>query len=193
MRKIIILALMSISLMACNNDNEKAMQDALNKAGIKISQQDSIIAAQAYRCNYIITYKLDTAYLKTTNGVLSPCKGNRDSIQIPRVGLYAVMDTVVYQFATPPPYVGIQNTFSTRGGTYTFRIKNATIHQLDSALASTYSKNYELKLIDKSYAYGGNKIVEIKSKNLFRYTYVASHAINKDYNNLYNVKQDSIK
>jgi hypothetical protein len=196
MRKIIILALMSISLMACNNDNEKAMQDALNKAGIKISQQDSIIAAQTYRCNYIITYVVDTAYLKTTNGVLDKCIGNRDSIFVNKVG-YAVVDTMAHGrwWVNNIGVTSYSNSCGYLKKSFTIKLKNATTHQIDSTILSIYSKTYELVLISKTYGVYSTdyKNMPTKTKNLFRHTYVSSSSVLKDYNNLYNVKQDSIK
>lgn len=179
------LLAISLALLSCTDtSNEKAMQAALNKAGITISQKDSIIAAQTYRCNYIVKYVVDTAYLKTNpDGSLVKCNGYRDSMEVPNVG-YAVKDTLITLYSQTH-YGG---RFDRRSSSITKKLKNATLNQLDSTLQKIYSDAKDYRKESVLTADLTKKPYVNKTVTLFKYTYVYSYAITKDYDNLYNVK-----
>jgi hypothetical protein len=205
MRKIIILALMSISLMACNNDNEKAMQDALNKAGIKISQQDSIIAAQSYKCNYVLTYRVDTIDFLVDHDTIVRFPYDTTKTWDGKIGHPVFI--LRFDSAKGSWVTATKNGY--RGFAKTLHFKNKSNVYMDSILASVYKTTFYSSLIMRTDVdtlgfvqdrdvngklIASGKFTPIsRTKKVCRQIFVHSYDLKKDYYNLYNAPKNENK
>jgi hypothetical protein len=182
-KQLFTILLLALALVSCHDDNEKAMQDALNKAGIKITQQDSIIASQTYRCNYILTYTTDTTNFELKNGVLIPST------------ITTTMDgtPATYAYHWLPGGVGFWSSkgYPTSSSATKREYKHMTVAQMDSIVLSLRKLNVK-KYNAMITAYYESKDTIGKFNFATRLEYVEvnlTHTVEKNYNNLYNIQK----
>jgi hypothetical protein len=203
MKKIIFGTLMLISLSACTDPNQKALKEALDKANITISKQDSALAVNSYRCNYFIDDAHDTIYEKIVG---------RDTIEL---------SNQIYRSSETALSNDLNRLHMCIGRAPLVRTyyKHITQYQADSIIAyylKTYSKEMAkrekvvmsyYKRIEKftlgidGHTMNASTTAEfIKNDTLYRYigtrvplpnqdTYATFTFLRKDYSNLYNVKK----
>jgi hypothetical protein len=194
-KQLFAILLLTLALVSCNNDNEKAMQEALNKAGIKITQQDSIIASQTYRCNYILTYTTDTTYYVLRNDSLltkSTAPKNYGNSEFTKTfsGIIALQAShykaqgYAFRLHYPSKSPVIKKEY-----------KNFTVYQLDSTVLQIRKNIKQYKTTMTVPRYTGtdgwvfNENIKVTTEDEYVEVNV-SITVEKNYENLYNAPKE---
>jgi uncharacterized lipoprotein NlpE involved in copper resistance len=157
-KAILFLILAVVTLSACENQNEEQLKKALKDAGVVMTSQDSVIAQRSYKCNYLLSYRLDTIYLETVGGsqrrvlIYTKAYYNR--------GIYVAKD---------------------------ISYKKMTQYQMDSVLVALYNKE-DFKSVTTTMTANfltSDSTNAVSTKTLNRTIYLTQVDLRKDYKNLY--------
>jgi hypothetical protein len=157
-KTILFLILAVVTLSACENQNEEQLKKALKDAGVVMTSQDSIIAQRSYKCNYLLSYRLDTLYMVYVDGM-------------PRRVLLAA------------PSSNFRGAYLAKDISY----KNMTQYQIDSVLVVLYNRE-EFKRVTltmtASFSISDTKD-SVMTRTLERTIKLTQVDLRKDYKNLY--------
>jgi hypothetical protein len=153
-----LFAILTVGFISCTDTNA----DALKQAGIQLSQKDSIIAQQSYRCNYTFSYIVDTLDFVVVNG--------KATSKIDATGLIKRYNSPVFEFK----HYTTWQCDSAISAFYKQETKDLKI--FDKASNRTYTINGFLTII-------------YDTVRVQRSTRITSYILAKNYTNLYNSKK----